>query len=675
MRALQSAQHSLANDFDLQEHSLMPFRRTALFASLATTILLAGCGPGPIDFSGPLGDWPDYGGSKGGLRFSPVDQINRENVDQLEVAWTHHSGDFSDGSDGTTRTSFNATPILANDTLYYCTAFNRVIAVDAETGEERWAFDPEQRLDRIQGPYTRACRGVAHWAGGAAGACRNRIFTATLDSELIAIDAQTGEPCSDFGKAGRVALREGIGDAEPWEYYTTSPPLVIRDIVVVGALVADNLRTDAPSGVVRAFDVRSGALRWAWDPVPPGWIPPADGPKYASGTPNVWSILAGDEERGLVFVPTGNASPDYFAALRDGLDHYASSVVALKVATGEVAWHFQTVHHDVWDYDVASQPTLFEFQTDAGPVPALAQATKMGHIFLLDRETGEPLFPVDERAVPQSDVPGERLSPTQPFPTHPKPLHPASLTPDDAWGFTAWDRGKCREQIAGLRSEGIFTPASLGGSVQFPGPAGGANWGSVAIDPVNGVLFVNQMQLASIITLIPRVEYEALDPSDFSYPTELYPMKGAPFGVKREPLFSPVGAMCNPPPWGTLTAVDLASGQPLWTSTLGTTRDQAPFPMWLDLGAPNLGGSIATGGGLVFIGATTDKFLRAFDAKTGDEIWSQRLPFTASATPMTYRLREDGRQFVVIAAGGHGWSEPGDALMAFALPEERTEER
>jgi len=261
------------------------------------------------------------------------------------------------------------------------------------------------------------------------------------------------------------------------------------------------------------------------------------------------------------------------------------------------------------------------------------------------------------------------LSPTQPFSTHPEPLHPTSLTPDDAWGFSFWDRGKCRDSIAQLRSEGIFTPASLGGSVQFPGSAGGANWGSVSIDPENGVLFVNQSHLPSVITLIPRAEYDALDPSSVAYPTELSPMTGTPYGLKRGPLFSPAGAMCNAPPWGTLTAVDLASGEVLWRSTLGTTRDQAPFPMWLRLGSPNLGGSIATGGGLVFIGATTDKFLRAFDAETGEEIWSERLPYTANATPMTYRLREDGRQFVVVAVGGHGWSEPGDALMAFALPE------
>jgi quinoprotein glucose dehydrogenase len=630
-----------------------------------------------VDYSGPVAEWPEYGGDKGGLRYSPLSQITPENVTDLEIAWVYHHGDISDGSDDTTRTSFNATPIVVNGTLFFCTGMNRVIALDPETGAERWTFDPETKLTKIQGPYTRTCRGVAHWPGSgsseAGAVCSERIFTGTLDSELIALDARTGRPCADFGKEGRVDLRQGIGDAAPWEYYPTSPPLVIGDVVVIGALVSDSLRTDAPSGVVRAFDVRTGDLRWAWDPVPPGWRSDSgedsdSEDSYTRGTPNTWSILSGDTERGLVFVPTGNASPDYFAANRRGLDYYASSVVALDARTGRVAWHFQTVHHDVWDYDVSSQPTLFQIPSVGGGVPAVAQATKMGHVFLLSRETGEPLYPVEERPVPQEGVPGERLSKTQPFPTHPPPLHPSGLTPDDAWGFTPWDRGKCAETIAQHRSDGIFTPATLEGSIQYPGPAGGTTWGGVSIDPESGVLYLNQMRIAGVITLIPREAYERLGPSENVYPDELYPQKGTPYGIRRSPLLSPLGAPCNPPPLGTLTAVDLASGETLWESTLGTTRDQAPFPLWLSLGAPNLGGSIVTAGGLVFIGATTDKFLRAFDATTGEEIWRQRLPYTGNATPMTYRLRPDGKQYVVIAAGGHGWSEPGDAVMAFALP-------
>jgi len=659
-----------------------------LLAALA--LLQPGCGDAPppaveLDYSGPTAEWRDVGGDPGGMQYSPLDQITADNVGSLEVAWVYRHGDFSDGGDGTTRTSFNVTPIVVDDTLYFCTGLNRVIALDAETGEERWAFDPEPKLDRLEGPYPRVCRGVAYWEGPelAVGApCGARIFTGTIDSELIALDAASGEPCADFGEHGRVSLREGLGDdVPPWEYYPTAAPVVLRDVVATGALVADNLRADAPSGVVRAFDVRTGKLRWAWDPTPPGWTWPkefGERPRdaYTPGTPNVWTFMSADPERNLLFVPTGNAAPDYFAANRAGLDHYASSVVALWGSTGSVVWSFQTVHHDVWDYDVPARPQLFPFHGEHGPVDAVAQITKMGHLFLLDRESGRPLFPVEERPVPQSDIPEERLSPTQPFPTHIPPLHPQTLGPDDAFGFSFWDRGKCREILAGLRSEGLFTPASLEGSVQFPGSAGGPNWGGIAIDPERQVAFVNTMRIPSVIQLVPREAYEALPDKRSVYPTELGPMVGTPYALRRGPLLSPLGAPCNPPPWGAFAAVDLVAGEILWEVPLGTSRDQAPFPIWWlqgDVGAPNLGGAVATAGGLVFIGATTDKYLRAFHAETGEEIWRDRLPYTANATPLTYRLRPDGKQFVVVAAGGHGWSEPGDAVIAWSLREKAPE--
>lgn len=638
----------------------------AIAAGVAAAALACG---GGLDQSGPIADWPEYGGDKGGASYSPLRQITPDNVGRLEVVWEHRHGDFADGTGEFARTSFQATPIQVGRSLYFCTAFNRVFALDAETGEERWVFDPELRAKKGEGPYPLTCRGVAHWRDPRASdgdACAARIFTGTRDAELIALDAATGLPCDDFGAAGRVALREGVGAQAPWEYYPTSPPLVIRDLVVVGALVADNLRVDAPSGVVRAFDARTGALRWAWDPVPEG-MTREDG--YRLGTPNVWSILSGDEARGLVFVPTGNPSPDLFGGQRDGIDYYGSSTVALDAATGRPVWRFQTVHHDVWDYDVASQPALFQIPGVAGGAPGLAQATKMGHVFLLERNTGAPLYPVEERPVPQGGVAEEALSPTQPFPTHPAPLHPATLEPDDAWGFTPIDRDDCREKIARYRSDGIFTPPTLRGSIQYPGSAGGMNWGGVSIDPERGLLFVNQSRAAMVTQLIPRASFDALAPGDVVYPDEAYPMDGTPYGVKRFALLSSFGAPCVPPPWGTMTAVDLRTGEVKWESTLGTTRDQAPWPMWLPVGTPNLGGSVATAGGLVFVGATTDRFLRAFDAETGEEVWTQRLPFTASAGPLTYRLSNPGRQYVVVAAGGHGWSQPGDATIAFALPE------
>ncbi|MBI2752526.1 MAG: pyrroloquinoline quinone-dependent dehydrogenase [Betaproteobacteria bacterium] len=645
-------------------------------------IAACGCGDGSkvsIDYSGPTAEWREYGGDKGGLKYSALSQINRGNVNALRVAWEHHSGDFSDGKSETSKTTFQVTPLVVGDTLYYCTPFNRIFALDAETGKQRWVFDPGQGTKKLFSFYQLNCRGVAYWADGQANdrgsavrACRERIFEGTTDSELIAVDAKTGKLCPDFGNNGRISLRDGLAKAPAWEYFVTSPPMAVRDVVVVGALVADDLRTDAPAGVVRAFDARTGALRWAWDPVPPDWKKsPEDqaARRYQPGTPNVWSVFSADEERGLVFAPTGNAPPDSFGGLRRGLDHYASSIVALDAATGEVRWRFQTVHHDLWDYDVASQPALFQIPGVGDGVPAVAQATKTGNIFLLNRVTGEPLYPVEERAVAKGDVPGENYSPTQPIATHPPPLHPADFTAKDAWGLTFIDRADCREKLSKLRIDGIFTPPSLQGSLEFPGPLGGANWGGVSIDPVNAILYVNMSRLAWVVQLIPRDEYDKMDKSKIVMPANLGPMKGTPFAVKRGPLLSNFGMPCVPPPWGTLTAVDLRSGKVLWEETLGTTRDRAPWPLWFKYGTPTLGGSIVTAGGLVFIAATSERTIRAFDARNGEELWQHRLPFTGNATPMTYRVRKDGKQFLVIAAGGHALSESGDALVAFALPD------
>lgn len=638
------------------------------------------CGAGPPAPGGPVARWPDYGGGKQGLSFSPLTQITPQNVARLRPAWIFRHGDVADGSGAESRTSFQARPIVPDDTLYFCTGFDHVVALDPESGAQRWRFDPKLRTRKLGGPYPLVCRGVAWWrdARRDGGVCAERIFIGTKDSELIALDAETGAPCADFGVAGRVALREGLGEAPAWEYYVTSPPLVIGDVVVIGALVQDNLRVDAPGGVVRAYDARSGALRWAWDPVPPGWrererqrVQQPGAQRFASGTPNVWSILSGDPARGLVFAPTGNPSPDLFNAVRRGLDYYGSSVVALSARTGQVAWRFQTVHRDVWDYDVPAQPVLFQIPGVGGGRPGVAQITKMGFLFLLDRESGAPLYPVEERPVPQSGAPGELLSPTQPFPTHPAPLLPLSLQPEQAFGFTPLDRADCRSKLAAFRNEGIFTPPSLGGSIIYPGNAGGPNWGGISVDPQRGTAFVNMMRAPAVATLVPRAEAEKLDFESATYPEELYPMRGAPYAVRRTPLLSNFGAPCVPPPWGTLSAVDLKSGRKRWEVTLGTTRDQAPWPLWFHNGAPNLGGTLATASGLVFIGATTDQFFRAFDAESGAELWRQRIPYTANATPISYRLRPDSRQFVVIAAGGHGWSAPGDTLIAYALPERR----
>jgi quinoprotein glucose dehydrogenase len=656
--------------------------RWRVAAGLSLLLWSTACQKVPLNFSGPVAQWPDYGGDKAGTRYSPLVQITKQNVGDLKIAWTYRSGDISDGNGSITTSSLQVTPIVVDGTMYFCTPFNRVIALDPETGKERWTFDPGLKNRQLHGGYPLTCRGVSTWLDSTRApgqSCARRILTGTQDAELIALDAGTGKPCADFGDNGRVHLREGLGDAPEWEYYTTSPPLVIHDLVVVGALVADNIRTDAPPGVVRAFDARTGGLKWAWDPIPPGdtRLPdPASGARYRRSTANVWGVMSGDPDRDIVVVPTGNAPPDYYGAERHGLDGFSTSVVALRASTGEVLWHFQTVHHDLWDYDLAAQPTLFDFPSQGRTTPAVIQAAKTGHVFLLNRETGEPLFPVEERPAPQGAAPGDSVSPTQPFPTHPPPLYPSKLKPEDAYGFTFWDRGKCRDLLKRYRSDGIFTPPTVEGSIHYPSAAGGVNWGGGALDQAHSLFIVNQSRVPSIVKLVPREDYEKIKSTIPTFTrslpgtTALYgAMEGTPYAIRRELALSPLGVPCSAPPWGTLTAVDLSSGAVKWEVALGTTREMAPFPFWLHTGVPNLGGPILTASGLVFIAATTDNYLRAFDEEIGAELWSARLPFAGHATPMTYRLRPDGKQYVVIAAGGHVFSKKqGDAIVAFALP-------
>ena len=655
-------------------------------AALSLFLLCTACGKAvPIDYSGATAEWSAYGGDAGGQRYSALTQITKANVGKLKPAWEFHTGDVSDGKGDLTTSSYQVTPIVVDSTMYLCTPFNRVIALDPETGKQRWSFDPKLRNRQLHGGYPLTCRGVATWldtGGVPTAACHRRIYTGTQDAELIALDAKTGQPCEDFGVHGIVTLREGLGDAPIWEYYTTSPPLVVHDLVAVGALVADNQRVNAPPGVVRAFDARTGALRWAWDPVPPGAPPRAatvmpDSARYRRSTANVWSIMSADPERDLIFLPTGNAPPDYYGALREGLDYYSSSVVALRASTGVPVWRYQTVHHDLWDYDVAAQPTLFEYSNGGTGTPALFQATKIGHLFALNRENGQPLFPIAERAVPNGGVaPGDTVSPTQPFPTWPEQMVPPPVTADNAYGFTFWDRGKCRDLIKTLRSDGLFTPPTLQGSIHYPSAAGGTNWGGVAIDPTHHVVVLNQTRVPSVVQLVPRQSYDSIKGTipvvTRSLPgtTALYgPQAGTPYAVKRTLLLSPWGVPCVSPPWGTLAAIDLTTGKKLWEVPLGTTRDMAPWPLWLHTGVPNLGGPIITASGLVFIGAATDQYLRAIDLATGQELWKDHLPFAAHATPLTYRVSPKGKQYVVVAAGGHVFSKTqGDLIIAYALP-------
>lgn len=606
--------------------------------------------------------WGSYGGDPGGNRHSPLLQINRKNVAQLEIAWSYRTGELGADFVRNDSITFEATPILARASLYLSTATNIVIALDPSTGAQRWRYDP--RIERTRRYSEATSRGVSSWIDESAdpdAPCSHRILMGTLDARLIALDGKTGRPCRGFGNGGKIDLNDAAGSDGKGNYLVTSPPAIYRDIVIVGSAIGDNGGVELPRGIVRAFDVRSGKQLWSWDPLPS--LP-------RTGAANAWSTLSVDAGRGLVFVPTGSASPDYFGGERPGDNHYANSLVALHAQSGEVAWYRQLVHHDLWDYDVPAQPMLIDIERDNKSIPAVVQATKTGMLFVFDRETGEPVFEVVERPVPQSDVAGEMISPTQPFPATPSLVSHAAVTPHDAWGLTFYDRGKCRDLIAKYRSEGIFTPPSLQGTIMSPGFAGGVNWGSTAFDSERQLVLAAVNHVPMVVTLIPREGFEAAKRSGAWPDSEFAPQTGTPYGVRREVLASPFGLPCTAPPWGTLAAVDLRRNAIRWQVMLGSTRDMTPwFLPAPTLGMPNMGGPMVTDGGLAFIGAATDNYLRAFDIETGREIWKGRLPAGGQATPMSYAM--NGRQFVVIAAGGHGklGTQRGDYVVAFALPE------
>jgi quinoprotein glucose dehydrogenase len=617
--------------------------------------------------------WPAYGGSSGGGHFTTAQQITTANVGRLTVAWEHRSGDMRAAganmlnaearSNEMPKSGFMGTPIVVDDTLYYCTPFNRVFALDPATGKERWSFDP--KVDMSLEPLTN-CRGVSYWRNAELSpppkVCGSRIIFGTLDGRIFALDSATGERCADFGTNGEIDLNVGLTEHHQAEYSITSAPAILGDSLITGAMVADSRRRDAPSGVVRAYDVQSGAFKWGWNPVPPGASPTDEQGRYVAGTTNVWSTISVDAERNLVVVPTGNSSPDYYGGDRGGnLDYYSSSVVALDGADGQVVWHYQTVHHDIWDYDVPAQPTLVDLTIDGKHRPAVVQVTKMGITFVLDRETGQPLFEVEEKPVPQEGaVPGEYLSPTQPFPVKPPPLHKMGVTPDDAWGFTFWDEGRCRDRMSQMRTGPIYTPPSLEGTVVYPGMLGGNNWGTPAVDPTRRIMVANTKHMAMSIKLVPRDKCPETTPM---------PQLGSQYCAVLGAVTSPIGAPCTPPPWSTLDAVDLERGEILWSKPFGTLANLAPWPVSMMEGGIEMGGPMVTASGLVFIAASFDGRFRAFDITSGEELWSDELPTSGNAVPMSYV--SGGRQFVVIAAGGH-WAAPtesADHLIAYALPE------
>lgn len=622
-------------------------------------------------------DWTDYGADPRGTRYSAANQITPQNVGRLKQAWVYRTGHLSAGEDAVRRSKFQATPILAEGKLVLCTPFNQVVAVDPGTGKEIWRHDP--KLDTsVRYANGLNCRGVTAWrdpAAPAGQACAARIFMGTNDRRLIALDLATGRPCPGFGDKGQVTIDPGMSLLWPGEFQITSPPVVAGDVVVVGSAISDNARRVAPGGAVRAFDVRTGAPAWSWDPVPReaaaaaalGW--PAD-VTPTEGHANAWAPMAVDPLRGLIFVPTSSPSPDFFGGARAGDNRWSDSVVALEAATGKLRWGFQTVHHDVWDYDLPAQPLLATITKDGARRDVVIQVAKTGLVFTLDRETGRPVFPVEERPVPQGGVPGEVLSPTQPFPVAPLPLTGGKVTGDDAFGITPWDRGACRERIEAARNDGLYTPPTLQGTILSPMTGGGANWGGAAYDPGRNLLFVNTTNILHRITLIPRTQADRTDEDSLAHDAEFAPMRGTAYGMTRELVLSPLGLPCNKPPWGEMHAIDMATGRLAWERPLGTTEDLAPLGISLNWGVPNIGGPAATAGGLVFIGAAMDRYLRAFDSRSGEELWQGRLPAGGQATPMTYVWQ--GRQYVVIAAGGHSEADTprGDWLVAFALPAE-----
>ena len=618
------------------------------------------------------GDWTAYGHDPGGERFSPLEQIQASNVSSLEVAWTYHTGDAFTPAEGRP-TAFEATPLVADGVLYLSTPLGKVIALDPVSGQQRWVFDAKVPRDKGYGDFV--SRGVSLWRRGN----ERRIIVATVDARLIALDAGTGRPVAGFGDGGTIDLRRGLrvpptGFAD---YEVTSPPAIVDDTIVVGSGIADGTSKPHPSGEVRGFDARSGKLTWTWDPVPQdagavGAETWGKGSAPHVGGANAWSVIVADPARHLVFVPTSSPSNDYYGGKRLGDNEFSDSIVALRADTGTRVWHFQTVHHDLWDYDVASPPLLFDWRKDGRTVPAVAVASKTGHLFILDRATGTPLIPVEERPVPASDVPGEVASPTQPFPAAPRGLALARLTADQAWGASDADRQWCRDAIRTLRSEGPFTPPSLTGTLVVPGNIGGMAWGGIAHDRVNDLLIMPVNNLAAEVRLVARDRVDAeRQAGRLSGEFEYHPQAATRYGAVRRFLLAPGTHLpCTPPPWGTLAAIHAATGEIAWQVPLGQFPGTRTIPGLEKTGSITLGGPIATAGGVIFTAGTLEPAIYAYDAKTGALLWTGTLPTSARSTPMTY-LGRDGRQYVVVAAGGHGTpiGPPiGDSLVAFALP-------
>ena len=737
------------------------FRRTVFdtnYASLAVVILLA-AGVGlysmfqtphdladefdqgrmkvvaPANESVPPGEWVAYGRTSMGQRYSPLAQITPDNVNRLQVAWTYETGQVRDENDPQ-ETTYEVTPLMVNDTVYICTPFSTVIALDPVSGKEKWRFDPKLKQPPRQTTQHMTCRGVSYQqisperlppevalasdqaqhdvnentevqqsvdevTTQAAGVpqnvvtgeakpdnpnprvdreqppirvtltreCMKRLFVPTSDGRLISISADSGKICPGFGgQDGTVNLWANMPNVTPGSFYSTSPPVVTENLVIVAGAVNDNVATTSPSGVIRAYNAFTGALVWNFDSKKPDETTPIpNGETYSNNAPNSWSVASYDPKLGLVYFPMGNESPDQFGANRGpNTERFSSSILALHADTGKVAWVFQTIHHDLWDYDVPAQPSLVDLTVGGQDVPTLVAPTKQGEVFVLNRATGKPVLPVEEEPAPQGAVDGDHTAPTQPHSA--VSFRPAPLREADMWGATLIDQLYCRIRFRQLRYDGAFTPPSLNGSIVYPGNFGVFNWGALAVDPQRDIAFAMPVYLAFTSQLIHRPDDTTRVVSQKGAPV-FNENFGAPYAAKMGPFYSFLQLPCQQPPWGYVAGVDLRTGKTVYRHVNGTVRDLSPLPLPFEMGVPGIGGPIVTAGGVAFLSGTMDNYVRGYDLRTGREIWRSRLPAGGQATPATYRAA-DGRQYLVVVAGGHGstGTTAGDAIIAYALP-------
>jgi len=676
------------------QDSVMPRRRAALLSGLAIMAaaaaalfaLLPNGNPAaapssPSASSEAGGDWSHYGGSQHATRYSALTQITPANAGRLEEAWAYHAG--LQQRDTHSAHQYEATPLMVEGLLYGCTPHSEVFALDPVTGKQIWRH--ETKIEPAAGGRG-VCRGVSFFrAPAGVSECQTRLLLGTIDNKLIALDAKTGESCHGFGKDGSVDLseNEGLEPATRGWINPTSPPAIVHGTAVIGSFIVDNFSIHVPPGVIRGYDAVTGTLKWVFDPgKPDDHVPLAPGQIYTPSTPNAWPPFSGDEELGLVYLPMGNGSPDYYGPHRTPqTDRFSVATVALDADTGAVRWVFQAVHHDLWDYDLAAQPALVDFPTAGGKVPALIQPTKTGQIFVLDRRTGTPLTKVEEKPVPPSTIPGERASPTQPYSTGMPDFSGPTLSEADMWGITPFDQLYCRIKFRQAAYRGMFMPLRFGSSIRTPGELGGIDWGSVSVDEGRNILIVNSNLMADWDELISREQadrehlFTSRDPRSKGAPRPPYrgaAMEGTPYGLHFDGFLTPLGIPCQRPPYGFLAAVDLKDGKLLWQQPLGNASNSGPFGIALGLpfrlGAPNIGGSIVTAGGVIFVAATQDKYFRAIDERSGSVLWETKLPAGGHATPMTY-LGRDGRQYVVINAGGAGGfgTGQGDSFIAYRL--------